>query len=279
MDFISYTRQPRNCVNATAVRQYCYRNNYHTINDGQQAFRYASMQGQVKLAKLVLEMNRSVNISAGNEHAFRHACKGGHIKMAKWLLRKKPNIEMMSLNNWAMHSVIERGHTGLFSWLQETLPMRLTESNWMEIHRLMPHQRYERQQLLLQPWRLPPRIYRRIIFDEYVPVEPIESIEIDLGGSEDDNYMMMLMEDVHLLSEVDITTPKPKFRICKTIEKQTLVKECETCAVCYEKESDIITTCDHMYCEKCILKWTRKHDTCPMCRSQLDRETGLNKIV
>jgi hypothetical protein len=275
MDFISYTRQHHSCVNTTAVRQYCYTNNYHTFNDGQQAFRYATMQGQVKLAKLVLEMNRSVNISAGNEHAFRHACKGGHIKMAKWLLRKKPTIEMTSLNNWAMHSVIERGHIGLFSWLQEKLPMRLTESNWMEIHRLMPHQRYERQQLLLQPWRLPPRIHRRMFFDDYIPVEPVE---IDLGGSEDDNYMMMLMEDVPLLSEVDIT-PKPKFRICNTIEKQTLVKECETCAVCYEKESDIITTCDHMYCEKCILKWTRKHDTCPMCRTQLDHDTGLNKIV
>jgi hypothetical protein len=276
MDFINYTRQPRNCVNATTVRQYCFTNNYHTINDGQQAFRYATMHGQIKLAKLVLEMNRSVNISSGNEHAFRHACKGGHVKMAKWLLRKKPNIEMTSLNNWAMHSVIERGHIGLFSWLQETLPMRLTESNWMEIHRLMPHQRYERQQLLLQPWRLPPRIYRRIIFDEYIPIVPVEN---DLGGSENDNnYMMMLMEDVPILSEVDII-PNPKFRICNTVEKQNLIKECETCAVCYEKESDIITTCEHMYCKKCILKWTRKHDTCPMCRTQLDHDTGLNKIV
>lgn len=273
MDFIRYARQHRGNINADMIRLYCYAHNYETFTDGQKAFRYATMRGQIKLSKLILEMNPDVNISTGNEHAFRHACKGGYIKMAKWLLRLKPNIDIMALDNWAIHAVIERRYTNLFSWLRQKIPINLTESNWIEIHSLPPYQRYERQQLLLQPWRLPPRMFRRTIFNNYMTLD-IEEIDI----MRENNYEPVTIEDLPTLHEIQLT-PRPKFNVSNTIEKQNLTKECELCSVCYEKESDIITTCYHMYCKKCILKWTRKHDTCPMCRTQLEHDTGLTKIV
>jgi hypothetical protein len=266
MDFISYAREHHGNINAHMIRRYCYAHNHQTFSNGQKAFRYATIRGQTKIAKLILEMNQNINISAGNEHAFRHACKGGHLKMAKWLLRIKPDIDTMSLNNWAIHAVIERGYNTLFSWLRKKIPINLTESNWIEIHNLPPYLRYERQQLLLQPWRLPPRIFQRTIFNDHIP--------LDIGIIEE------IINEAPVLSDADIIPkPRPKFNICNTIEKNELTNACELCAICYEKESNVITTCYHMYCEKCILKWTRKHDTCPMCRTQLEHDTGLTKIV
>ena len=106
MDFISYARQHHGNINVHMIRQYCYTRNYQTFSNGQRAFRYATIRGQTKLAKLVLEMNQNINISAGNEHAFRHACKGGHLKMAKWLLRIKPDIDRHDQNHFKLHEKI-----------------------------------------------------------------------------------------------------------------------------------------------------------------------------
>ena len=40
--------------------------------------------------------------------------------------------------------------------------------------------------------------------------------------------------------------------------------------ICYN-DSNIITNCEHTYCEKCIFKWyIFKNTECPYCRSEVD---------
>ena len=34
--------------------------------------------------------------------------------------------------------------------------------------------------------------------------------------------------------------------------------------------------CTHIYCETCILPWLRKSNSCPVCRHELETETGPN---
>ena len=50
------------------------------------------------------------------------------------------------------------------------------------------------------------------------------------------------------------------------------VKRKDSCAICLEtmkdvKEMAVATTCKHVFCRSCIIQWTRKHPTCPKCRS------------
>ena len=46
--------------------------------------------GHLTIAKLILQNNPDINISAQNNSAFRYACERGHLKTAEWLRTLKP---------------------------------------------------------------------------------------------------------------------------------------------------------------------------------------------
>lgn len=52
------------------------------------------------------------------------------------------------------------------------------------------------------------------------------------------------------------------------------------CPICYNKITkrfQVITECKHMFCNKCMNKWSSVSDNCPLCRSLLGFEEHLNK--
>lgn len=60
---------------------------------------------------------------------------------------------------------------------------------------------------------------------------------------------------------------------------------CE-CSICYEhvnNHASIRTICNHVFCKKCFMKWTRKNISCPLCRTvvksqPVEREEPLNDV-
>ena len=67
--------------------------------------------------------------------------------------------------------------------------------------------------------------------------------------------------------------------ISKEIKKEDIKKNIDDCYVCGDK-SNIFTSCNHFYCQKCILNWVCKKDnsTCPYCRCLINTD-NLFKIV
>lgn len=59
----------------------------------------------------------------------------------------------------------------------------------------------------------------------------------------------------------------------KTIVNLPIPEEDTTdCSICYESinnHASIRTICNHVFCKKCFQKWTRAHDSCPLCRAQV----------
>ncbi len=47
------------------------------------------------------------------------------------------------------------------------------------------------------------------------------------------------------------------------------VKDVNSCNICLEEESSIVTICDHQYCKNCIQKWLNVKEKCPYCRQKL----------
>lgn len=49
-----------------------------------------------------------------------------------------------------------------------------------------------------------------------------------------------------------------------------------TCAMCFEgtRRNRVNTTCGHKFHNKCLAQWTRRANTCPMCRA-----TGMRNVV
>lgn len=51
-----------------------------------------------------------------------------------------------------------------------------------------------------------------------------------------------------------------------------------TCAICYGiYERPIVTSCRHIYCEDCILKWLRQSNQCPIDKSHI-KQNELKKV-
>ena len=51
---------------------------------------------------------------------------------------------------------------------------------------------------------------------------------------------------------------------------ETKKNELDSCLICYS-DSNIISNCEHTYCDKCIFKWyIFKNKDCPYCRNELD---------
>ena len=47
------------------------------------------------------------------------------------------------------------------------------------------------------------------------------------------------------------------------------------CTICYEKlkKTIVLTCCHNMFCGECILKWLEKKNTCPLCRSKINKDS------
>lgn len=44
------------------------------------------------------------------------------------------------------------------------------------------------------------------------------------------------------------------------------------CSICYEninQETQLTTECNHIFHRECILRWTLRHNTCPLCRRSI----------
>lgn len=54
------------------------------------------------------------------------------------------------------------------------------------------------------------------------------------------------------------------------------LKKEELCVICQDFPNEPIKlACEHIFCYKCIYRWTREHNTCPICRKEI---TKMNDI-
>ena len=93
-----------------------YSNN---LEDNEKVFLYACFNGNLNLAKWLLEIKPTINISAYDEFAFHYACNNGYLNVAKWLLKIKPTINISAHNEYAFCEACKNEHLDIVKWLLE----------------------------------------------------------------------------------------------------------------------------------------------------------------
>ena len=74
-------------------------------------------------------------------------------------------------------------------------------------------------------------------------------------------------EDSEYNSDEDI-----EYGIIQKLHYNKEIKYVETineCTICLNSNSNIISKCNHQFCETCIVKWYEKHNCCPLCKQDL----------
>lgn len=82
------------------------------------------------------------------------------------------------------------------------------------------------------------------------------------------------------------TTPDNK-HYCKIHWKQLMgtpppEEDMVDCSICYDStnnQKSVRTICNHVFCKKCFQKWTRNHDSCPLCRSKVKQVPADTSIL
>ena len=77
--------------------------------DVQSQFQNACKNGNLEEAKILLQNNPNINISADNEWAFKLACEKGHLEVAQWLQTLNPfkyviEVENNKLKSWKINT-------------------------------------------------------------------------------------------------------------------------------------------------------------------------------
>ncbi len=82
----------------------------------------ACEHGVLAIAKWIVSIKPSINVSMNHEQPFINAISNGHIHMANWLLKQKPTINISAHEEEAFCNVCKSGNMGAAQWLYALKP-------------------------------------------------------------------------------------------------------------------------------------------------------------
>jgi hypothetical protein len=199
------------------------------------------MRGNLAVAKWIHTIRPSLDNYV--KHAFNDACEHGHLEVAQWLMEigNDDDACMYYIDNYLFALVCNNGHLEVARWLYE---ISLTSDiPWVDPE---DHTAFrwacEMGHLHVAQWiaLLVPHMY--IITDIYS--DPIKHQII---------HQLYICED-------DVITRNKKDA------------DADECIICQQDKPDLMSDCNHTYCEDCIQQWFNHSDqeTCPCCRRDIE---------
>lgn len=123
-------------------------------------------------------------------------------------------------------------------------------------------------------------ILNSVIDDDYVPqnglsTDDLEQLPSHTVGTEYEEVIDMTEcpneSIVDLTNSDQDTSYQPLYRIVLEEKESALLNE--TCSVCLDtfQENDkyIKLPCKHTFHKRCVRRWLRQHNTCPLCRETI----------
>ena len=196
-----------------------------------QAFRFACVKNHFETAQWIYSLNPNIKFENATyrENLFSGCCFFGSLPMTKWLLEIFPETDIHFSDELIFRTTCNQGHLEIAQWLYQTYPDINIEAK--EHQSFVNSCKKNLKNVALWLNTLKPEQYNIFIEDNKITDY---SIKTNLEIRESPNN-------------------KPK--------------QSEICPICQDSESDVITTCNHSFCYKCINRWHKKNDKCPLCKT------------
>ncbi len=195
-----------------------------------------------------------------NYELFEKVCKENNLKMVQWMILKNSNI-ILHINSDLLDSYFieyseefdrEYGpSTEFYRFNFEFMKFILSVKPDLHISNFIISELFHYGDLN--------------DIKEFLSIKPELNVRVFTYISNEDNYidrpdiMKYIMENIN-----------------SNIVKEKCVKEVESCSICMDEKSNIITSCNHQFCKRCIIDWYCVEQNCPCCRNNLNYDHLYN---
>lgn len=250
------------------------------------------------IPNIIYKVSKDENKKIFNFSFFEMACGGGHLEIAKWLYSLVHNFDILGEeyeDSNVITFVSESDQLNILKWMfsinksrmiREITDIIYISSNYGSIKILNWLLKIEKSQIIRESQNI---LQNGIIMNKMNVVEWILEIKPDVSISKNENklfhhvckkkYLHMAQwfhtqnpDKFHFIVNEDGSIT-PNIQVIILYEKN--VEKVDTCSICLESESFVVTICDHQYCKNCIVEWYKKNPTCAYCRRKLEDKSDL----
>ncbi len=236
-------------------------------------FRYSCVKGYLELAQFLHPIvSNTIEEDYSYEYFFVKCVMKNHFSIAQWLLSIKPDINILDFDGDTIFKLIFhplRDNPNYFGQIQ--FLYSLNNTLMIEhIHEIFS-KAIENNKVDLLQWceEIKPElssIYTtpdgEQLFKNACSERHIELVHY-IKSKNPDKYHFIMNEDGTITSNIEYIL---------NIRNTKSVEHIDTCSICYEESSSVVTICDHQYCKTCIQQWLNVRTECPYCRKTLDMD-------
>lgn len=229
------------------------------ITTNQYVFLIGCEEGNIEILEWVQYCD-NLDLTFESNLCFLLACENNNLEVVKYLYKKIPKIEFKSMD--FIHRMFSFKHFELIKWIKTNMPFMFDFITALELYdifdEIIQHDVDMAFWMLTAFPYIPIYLYDNRIFfnacnDNNIPVATLFAV------IRPDSYYVSMIDSIIVQFEIiSVLNIKKK--------KKTTPK---TCYICYDKESNVVTSCNHQYCIGCLEKhYSVNNHLCPYCRKE-----------
>lgn len=215
----------------------------------------------------------SLTINMKDNLPFQLACENGNLEIVKYFGNKYKYLDFRDVD--FLYSSLISCNYDMAIYIHERFPQlydRMIPIDLLEIFSLWSVKNKSMAMWLYDAVKdIPINLFNHEIFVSICNNNDIILAEF-LVKRRPNNYYIQVVDN--FIVHYEITHA---LNIIKTIEKSKI--NTDICCICFDNDSNIYTSCNHMFCDICLTKhYNRNGNKCPCCRRE-NFETDLYRIV
>ena len=216
-------------------------------------FKETCINGNLEIAKYIINKKNNYKIIINYEELFVNLCKNNKINIAQWLLSINDNLNNTNFLEYIFIMFSFSSNINILEWL-----LKIDTNININIHNNL--------------------VFKHACINGNIDIiKLLFKLNNNIDISCIKNYLY-LNENLNKCKETLqwITFNNSKYAVycedgnikCKIKMANSIknINNIENCIICFDRNCNIITNCDHQYCLECISLWYYKEKSCPICR-------------
>jgi hypothetical protein len=189
----------------------------------------------------------------------------GNINIAKFLYNKNSNLDLSKNNNIYTECACRHNHLDIVKWLYNLIGNDIFKFDQNENY-LIESSRKNNLSIVYWLFNTKPEINIFINNDEaFRSACYNNSIEVAKWFNKLNPTRYYLEIEDHVITHFNV------FKTYILSDNVINIENIDDCCICMNSKCNVITECNHQFCNNCLEKSFKRNQTCPTCRFYINR--------